>query len=126
MKHEPALNQFSPLSNWREDHYKRHRYNRRWSTPEQDAPSPEAVPDAETVENFPFFDSLQGRGRGLLEDDLEYVSEISGPDRFAIPIEFSFLKWGWGGGAANVFSKLARVLLSLENAVVALNGRLEA
>ena len=85
-----------------------------------------AEPDAETVENFPFFDSLQGRGRGLLEDDLEYASEISGPDRFAIPIEFSFLKWGWGGGAANVFSKLARVLLSLENAVVARNGRLEA
>lgn len=70
--------------------------------------------DPEIISEFPFFNELKGRGRDSLEDSLEYSTEIEGPDRFAIPIEFSCLNWGLGGGASNFFSKTSRLLLALE------------
>jgi len=44
-------------------------------------------------------------------------THTQGPDRYAIPIQFSCLKWGLGAGAANFFSKLARLVLSVEQAL---------
>ena len=40
-----------------------------------------------------------------------------GCDRYAIPIQFACLKWGLGAGAANFFSKLAKLVLSVEQAL---------
>jgi hypothetical protein len=65
--------------------------------------------------SFLSFASLEPAGRGSLEDSLDYFSEIQGADRFAIPIEFSFLKWGYGGGVANLASQLAKILLTFED-----------
>jgi hypothetical protein len=48
------------------------------------------------------------------EDSLSYNTELQGPDRYAIPIQFACLKWGLGAGAANLFSKLAKLVLSVE------------
>ncbi len=48
------------------------------------------------------------------EDSLSYNKELQGPDRYAIPIQFVCLKWGFGAGAANLFSKVAKIVLSVE------------
>lgn len=70
---------------------------------------------------FPLFRENQKSGRAAAydgsEDSLDYYTELQGPDRYAIPIQFSCLKWGLGAGAANFFSKLARLVLSVEQAL---------
>jgi len=68
---------------------------------------------ADVIDEFPFFKDLQVHDPA---HSLDYHTEIQGADAFAIPIEYSVLKWGLPGGAANFFAKLAKGFISLEEA----------
>jgi len=45
---------------------------------------------------------------------LDYYTEIEGADAFAIPIEYSVLKWGLPGGVASFLARLVKVLILLQ------------